>query len=112
MSISPGQIVPQAASAGSASENQRSTPAALPPIIQAASESAEPSSTPSATIPPVQFSTDFQVDGHHQVYYEVVDDSTGDVLLEIPSEALRKIGESLNLPLAGESYVSVIDVKS
>jgi uncharacterized FlaG/YvyC family protein len=53
-----------------------------------------------------------QIDNHHQVYYEVVDDSTGDVLFEIPSEALRKIGESLNLPLIGDASVPSVDVKS
>jgi uncharacterized FlaG/YvyC family protein len=112
MSISPTQIVQRAASAGSASETQRSTPTANPAASPRESESAEPSSTRSAAVPPVQFSTAFQIDNHHQVYYEVVDDSTGDVLFEIPSEALRKIGESLNLPLPGEPHVPVVDVKS
>ena len=53
-----------------------------------------------------------QVDNDHQIYYAVVDDSTGDVLFEIPSEALRKIGESLNVPLIGDANLPSVDVKS
>jgi len=112
MSISPAQLVQQAASAGSASEKQGSSPSPILSVALGSSEPAEPPSAPPSAIPPVQFSTDFQIDSHHQVFYEVVDDSTGDVLLEIPSEALRKIGESLNLPLAGDPNVPIVDVKS
>lgn len=53
-----------------------------------------------------------KVDGQHQVYYEFVDDGTGNVLFEIPPEALREIGESLNVPLVGDANVPTIDVKS
>jgi uncharacterized FlaG/YvyC family protein len=53
-----------------------------------------------------------RVDDQHQVYYEFVDDRTGDVLFEIPPEALREIGESLNLPLDGGSRIHSVDVKS
>jgi uncharacterized FlaG/YvyC family protein len=53
-----------------------------------------------------------QVDNHQQIYYVVVNDSTGDVLFEIPSEALRRIGESLNVPLVGDASVPSVDVKS
>ena len=63
-----------------------------------------------SSFPP--FSTNMQVDNRHQVYYEFVDDSTGDVVFEIPPAALREIGESLNLPLAGDASVPSIDVKS
>jgi hypothetical protein len=56
--------------------------------------------------------TDMRVDAQHQVYYEFVDESTGDVMFEIPPEALREIGESLNLPLVGDASVPSVDVKS
>lgn len=58
------------------------------------------------------FSTDMQVDNHHQIYYKVVDDHTGDVLLEIPAEALRRIGESLNVTEIGNPKVSSLDITS
>jgi len=61
---------------------------------------------------PGQFSTDLEVDDKHQPYYKVVDDTTGDVLFEIPPAALREIGESLNIPLIGDSGVPSFDVKS
>jgi uncharacterized FlaG/YvyC family protein len=53
-----------------------------------------------------------QIDSKHQVYYEYIDDRTGDVVFEIPPEALRKIGESLNVPLVGGASVHSIDVES
>jgi hypothetical protein len=59
-----------------------------------------------------QFSTDMCVDNQHQIYYEFVDASTGDVLFEIPPEALREIGESLNVSLVGDASVPSVDVKS
>jgi hypothetical protein len=52
------------------------------------------------------------VDDHHQVYYEFLQGGTGDVLFEIPPEALRSIGESLKLPAATENGVPTIDVRS
>lgn len=53
-----------------------------------------------------------RVDNEHQVYYEFIDASTGDVMFEIPPEALREIGESLNLPLVGDGRVPSVDVNS
>jgi uncharacterized FlaG/YvyC family protein len=52
------------------------------------------------------------VDDHHQVYYEFVDKSTGDVVFEIPPQALREIGESLNLPLVGDVSGHNVDENS
>ncbi len=78
--------------------------------LSGAAKASEPKPPPAGAAPPVQFTTDLQIDNHHQIYYEVVDDSTGAVLLEIPSEALRKIGESLNLPLEGESNAPTVDL--
>jgi hypothetical protein len=53
-----------------------------------------------------------RVDAQHQVYYQVINERTGDLLLEIPSEALREIGESIQVPLVGDSSVHGVDVKS
>lgn len=58
------------------------------------------------------FSTDMRVDKQHQVYYEIVDKSTGDVMFEIPPEALREIGESLDIPLDGNTVGHSLDIKS
>jgi len=53
-----------------------------------------------------------RVDSEHQIYYAYVDDRTGEVMFEIPPEALRAIGESLNVPMNGESGAYALDVKS
>ena len=53
-----------------------------------------------------------RVDDHHQVYYECVDVNTGSVLLEIPPETLREIGESINVPPEGSRKSHHLDVKS
>lgn len=112
MSISPAQTILQVASAESPAPAGRSAQAAVPAATRAAGSSAlSPTSAP--VVPSsAQYSTDLRVDDQHQVYYEVVDDRSGDVLFEIPPEALREIGESLHLPLVGESSVHSVDVKS
>jgi hypothetical protein len=53
-----------------------------------------------------------RIDAQHQVYYQVVNERTGDVLLEIPCEALRQIGESIKVPLEGDASIHGVDVKS
>jgi len=113
MSISAGQMMAQIASVERASPAVPASPAAAPGPSRTAES---PSPTPSNSPPPVStaasFSTDLQIDSHHQVYYAVVDERSGDVLFEIPAEALRNIGESLNVPLIGDASVPSVDVKS
>ena len=110
MSISPAQLILPVASLAGEAVPRRSASSVLPADSPAAI-SRDPSPAPAAT-PTPQFSTDMRVDDQHQVYYEFVDDRTGDVLFEIPPEALREIGESLNLPLDGGSRIHSVDVKS
>ena len=69
-------------------------------------------SAPLAKRSPGSPGTDVKVDEHHRIYYEVVDARTGSVLFEIPAEALRKIAESLNIPLDGSTSSRRLDVKS
>jgi uncharacterized FlaG/YvyC family protein len=101
----------QDASAESAAPAQRSTQASVTAATQAETITDSPTSAP-AVLPPAQFSTDLRVDDKHEAYYEVVDNRSGDVLFEIPPEALREIGESLNVPLVGDSSAHGLDVKS
>jgi len=111
MSISPTQMMLQIASTETSPGERRSTPAPVPAAPAAPSPPETPTPAP-AVSPPVQFSTDLRVDGQHQLYYAVVDDTTGGVLFEIPPEALRAIGESLNVPLVGDTSAHSFDVKS
>jgi len=105
MSISLSQTMLQVGSIETSGEPKPSTPAS-------ATEADTPS--PSRALPtlPASVSTDLRIDNEHQVYYEFVDQSTGDVVFEIPPEALRAIGESLNVPLDGGASIHSIDLKS
>lgn len=112
MSIFPAQMMQQMGSAESAAPAERTTQAADPAATQPLDTSTEPLAAAPTAASLEKFSTDLRVDAQHQPYYEVVDDKTGDVLFEIPPEALRKIGESLNVPLIGDASVPSVDVKS
>lgn len=112
MSISSAPMTAQAASVAAPVPIGNPTQSA----VAAAAQPPEPApgSLPSSppVSPPANFSTDMRVDYQHQVYYAIVDDRTGDELYEIPPEALRNIGESLNVPLIGDSGIHGVDVKS
>jgi hypothetical protein len=112
MSISPAQLLLQVASAEGFAPTGRpaSAPRSTPPPA-AASPAASAASAP-PIVPPDQLNTDLRIDSQHQIYHEFVDASNGDVVFEIPPAALREIGESLNLPAAGDATAHSVDVKS
>ena len=112
MSISPAQMILQAASAESFAPTRRSPLASVSGAAAAAGSTPESSAPAPAVSSSPQFSTDMEIDDQHQIYYKFVEVSTGDVLFEIPPAALRAIGESLNVPLVGESSSHNVDVKS
>jgi len=113
MSISPAQMSLPIANAESHVSSGRTKPLSAPsaPAATGAAESAPSASQPSSA-PASPVTTDLRVDNQHQFYYEFIDDTTGSVEFEIPPEALRAIGESLNLPLQGDTAHSNLDVKS
>jgi hypothetical protein len=108
MSISPAQMILQVASTESPTGTGRVTRVAVS-AVESPAQTPVPAPADSS---PAQLSTDMRVDDQHQIYYEVVNDRTGDVLFEIPSAALRNIGESLKLPLGGGSSGHRVDVKT
>lgn len=115
MSISPAQMNLQVGTAEGSNpaghSSQSSTPGvAVPASSHAKSPSEKPA--PALVFSPAPLSTDLRVDDQRQIYYQVVNDRTGDVLLEIPSEALRQIGESIKVPLEGDARIHGVDVKS
>ena len=112
MNISSAQMVLPAASTEAPAVLGNSRPATVSAAAPAAESPALSAVPAPAPAPTAQFSTDMRVDGQHQVYYEFVDKSTGEVMFEIPPEALREIAESLNLPLAGDASGHSVDVKS
>ena len=111
MSISPAQLALQLAAA-------ESSVAPRAPNAKGSSDSAgssaasTPSSAPSSPSPADQLTGDLKFDDQHQMYYEVVDKSTGSVLFEIPPEALRKLSESLNQPALPNGSAGLVDLKS
>jgi hypothetical protein len=111
MSTSPDLLIQQVASAEKPAFPDQSAYASNPAPASAAKPSSDSPSAPAAASA-YQFSTDMRIDSQHQVYYEFVDQSTGDVLFEIPPEALRAIGENLNLPLVGDLSAHGVDVES
>jgi hypothetical protein len=100
MSISPAQLNLEFGGSERSQAPGRGSPTSDPAVaVSAKSAAPSPSEHPVPIISPAPLSTDMRIDEEHQVYYQVVNDRTGDVLLEIPSEALRQIGESIKVPL-------------
>ena len=104
MSISPAPLILSVASTESS--------AAPRPALSPALPASAPAATGADESPAPAFSTDMRVDDQHQVYYEFVDAQTGEVMFEIPPEALREIGESLRMPLEGDTGGHSLDVKT
>ena len=112
MGITPAQLTQQVVSTENTAARQESTPPTVPATEPSPEITSESTSTPSSFVLPDPYSTDMKVDDQHQVYYEIVDNRDGDELFEIPPEQLRKIGESLKVPLIGETGVHGVDVKT
>jgi hypothetical protein len=111
MSINPTHLVQQSASAaGAVSPGASIAPA---PPSKTASGPKPPTSTVAPNVPDQRpVSTDLRIDDRHRIYCQFVDHNTGSVVFEIPPEALRAIGESLNVPPDGSTSVHNVDVKS
>ncbi|HZQ94455.1 MAG TPA: hypothetical protein VFA67_05550 [Candidatus Sulfotelmatobacter sp.] len=77
---------------------------------QGASPAAE-SAQPEGWQPP-QLSTAIRIDDRRRIYYEVINDHTGQVVLEIPPETVRSIGEGINQFLETLHPTRSVDVKS
>jgi hypothetical protein len=105
---------PMSSQAGGLADLLPLSPANSNPQTTAAN-AAQPSdnaSSPASAPDSPDFSTDMRVDKQHQIYYAIIDNYTGNELVEIPPEALRVIAESLNLPVGSESAASTIDVET
>ena len=109
MNISFAQSLAWIASTAGSAESHQPVPAAASNALSE-QQGIQKSGPPAASS--VQFSTALRVDQKDQPYYEIIDDSTGNVLFEIPPQALREIGENLNLPLEGEASTPSVDLSS
>ena len=111
MSISPAQMIRQVSGTESPALPKRSTPA---PVSAARALDFTAGSVVAEQVvsSPAKLSTDVRVDDRHRIYYEVVNDRTGDVVCEIPLETVRKFGEDLIVPLEGDASAHIIDAQS
>lgn len=111
MSILPAQFTPSSGTTDHSSEKEPPAKAAA----KAPSPVAEPAPADNARahaevfIPKV--STDLRIDGKHRVYYQVVNDRTGEVVCEIPSEQIRELEEESSTPSGSGGAGRRIDVK-
>ena len=112
VSISPAQMTLQVGSVEILAPTGRSAKAAVPTGAQVVESTAESSAAVPAVSSPSQLSTDMRVDDQRQIYYEVVNDRTGDVVYEIPPELVRKLGENPTVLLDGRVGGHSLDVKS
>ena len=105
MSILPAQFTALSGTTDHAPEKEH-LPKATPPAAPAAEVS-----TPVEVFSPQQ-STDLRIDAQHRVYYQIVNDQTGQVVCEIPSEQIRNLAEGNLSPAASEAAAQRLDVKS
>jgi len=102
MAISPLQY----AFVPAADARQLKPPAAAAAPSQEAVPEAPP---PQPSIPaPAKLSTNLRIDSQRHIYYEVINDKSGDVVMEIPPEQIRRLEEGGQNPPPGHG----LDVKS
>jgi len=57
-------------------------------------------------------STDLRIDDQRRIYYEIVNNRTGDVVMELPPEQIRRLAEDSSESQAGRNISHNIDVKA
>jgi hypothetical protein len=112
MTISLTQFAMVLAAAGPAAEAE---PSASVPVQRAgkgaeADAEAEPPAQAEPSGP--KLSTDLRIDDQRRIYYEVINNRTGDVVYEIPPEQIRKLEEGIDASLSGQLEAHTLDVKS
>jgi hypothetical protein len=111
MSMSPVQFTTVLAAASPA---ETEPPASLPVQEAGKRTSANTEAEPPAQAEPSgpKLSTDLRIDDQRRIYYEVVNNRTGDVVYEIPPEQVRKLAEGIDASLSSQLEGRTLDVKS
>jgi len=109
MRISPTQLATGPGTSGGA-EAGRPTRAADSP--RTVSTGGTPPGRAGSDSSGAKLSTTLRIDDQHYIYYEIIDDQSGDVVLEIPPEQIRKLAEGLSKSLAADGETHSLDVKS
>ncbi|MGA3168909.1 MAG: flagellar protein FlaG [Terriglobia bacterium] len=112
MSISPAQLVMVVATADGAAETARAREAPPRPAAQVREHAAGAAAAAQAEASGPKLSTAMRIDDQRRVYYEVINNRTDDVVLEIPPEQMRKLAEGLAESLKKQPDGHNVDVKS
>ena len=112
MSISPAQLVMAVARADRAAETARAREAPPRPAAQVREHGAGAAAAAQAEASGPKMSTAMRIDDQSRIYYEVINNRTGDVVMELPPEQIRKLGEGLGQAVKSQPDGHNIDVKS
>ena len=97
--IAPATVEPPARTPAAGSKPDPQTPGKREPVAPA-----EPSGS--------TMSTDLRIDDQRRIYYEIVNNRTGDVVMELPPEQIRRLAEDSSESQAGRNISHNIDVKA
>jgi len=75
------------------------------------SSSPEPAPAPAQAEAP-RLSTDLRIDDQRRIYYAIVNDRSGDVVMELPPEQIRKLAEALDASQVAVNKGRSVDVKT
>ncbi len=110
MNIAPAQfamVLPPSSLATGAGRPAR-TPDTQPSPPQ---DAPTPSPAPAELSSP-KLNTALRIDPQHHIYYEVINEKSGDIVFEIPPAQIRKLAEGIRESLAHATAVHNLDVKS
>ena len=112
MSISPAQTTMVAAVVDRTAETTRPREAAPRPVVKVTERAAGGATATQAEASGPRMSTEMRIDDKRRPYYEVVNNRTGDVVMEIPSEQIRKLAEGLDKSAIKQPHSHAVDLKS
>jgi hypothetical protein len=109
MSISPAQLVMALGTADLAAETLPSRGRAAGGAHRTEAPDAEGAHAEPAG---PKLSTDLRIDDQRRIYYEVINNRTGEVVCEIPPEQIRRLGEGLTESPVSQSAGHKVDVRT
>ena len=112
MSIFPAQVTMGAAVAERAAETSRPREASSRPVVKVTEPAAGTVAATQSQASGPKMSTAVRIDDQRHLYYEVVNSRTGDVVMEIPSEQIRKLAEGLDKSVIRQPDTHTVDFKS
>jgi hypothetical protein len=112
MSISPAQLMIVAASADLAAETARPRPAPPRPAAKIVEQAPGAAAAAQAEASGPKMSTAMRIDDQSRIYYEVINNRTGDVVMELPPEQIRRLAEGLHQSVIRQPGGHNVDVET